>query len=281
LQKYQKKMLTSLRDLLGMDVVLPRSNNDPKTLRSQTEGELIVEHVGYPSEGGILVPTIVIRRKQAEGKLPVAVVFSETGKDFLLAEAGPDSPRQLAQDGSLVVLPDVRCYGEMFSTATAGEANNRQRAGWQRNGIVWGRPVPGMSCTDIQGVLDGLSARPDTDMTRMKLISRRSGDLGIAVLFATAIDPRIAEADVDLSGCCFQKRNLPLVSCVLQHGDVLQWAALAVDRKLTLYNVPAEAGDPTWLRTVFSLAGNSDGLGLDGKTANARGEGATSGNNGD
>ena len=57
-----------------------------------------------------------------------------------------------------------------------------------------------------------------------------------------------------------EKRNLPLVSCVLQHGDVLQWAALAADRKLTLRNVPAEAGDPAWLRNVFTLADNSDGL---------------------
>jgi hypothetical protein len=138
-----------------------------------------------------------------------------------------------------------------------------------------------MACTDIQGVLDGLSARPDADMTRVKLLSRESGDLAIAVLFATAIDPRIAEADVDLAGCCFQKRNVPLVSCVLQHGDVLQWAALAADRKLALCSVPPEAGDPTWLRAVFCLAGNSDGLDLDGKTGNGRGEGATSGNEGD
>jgi len=268
LQEYQKKMLASLKDLLGMDVVLPRSSKEPKTLRSQTEGELAVEHIGYPSEGGILVPTIVIRRKQADGKRPVTIVISETGRDSLLAEAGPNLPRQLAQDGSLVVLPAVRCYGEMFSTASAGKVNNRQRAGWQRNGIVWGRPESGMACTDIQGVLDGLSSRPDADMTRVKLISRESGDLGIAVLFAAAFDPRIAEADVDLAGCCFQKRNLPLVSCVLQHGDVLQWAALVADRKLTLRNVPPEAGDTAWLNTAFSLGGNSDRLRVNESTAN-------------
>lgn len=268
LQGYQKKMLASLRDLLGMDIVLPRANSEPKTLRRQTEGELVVEQIGYPSEGGILVPAIVIRRKQAEGKLPVAIVFSKTGKNSLLAETGPDSPRQLARDGSLVGLPDVRCYGEMFSTATSGKVNDRQRAAWERNGIVWGRPVPGMACTDIQGVLDGLLARPDADVAHVKLISRKSGDLGIAVLFAAAIDPRIAVADVDLAGGCFQKRNLPLVSCVLQYGDVLQWAALAADRTLALRNVPPEAGDTAWLQAAFSLAGNGDGLRVNEETAN-------------
>jgi len=112
----------------------------------------------------------------------------------------------------------------------------------------------------IQGILDGVSGRPDADISRVTLLSRESGDLAIAVLFAAALDPRIAEADVDMAGCCFQKRNLPLVSCVLHHGDVFQWAALAADRKLTLRNIPAEAGDPRWLQTQFALADNNDGL---------------------
>jgi len=267
LQKYQKKMLASLKDLLGMSVVLPRATNGPKTFRSPAEGELIIEHVGYPSEGGILVPTIVVRRERVEGKLPVTLVFSEAGRDALLAEMGPDSPRRLAQDGSLVVLPDVRCYGEMFSTSTSAGNNKRQDAAWQRNGIVWGRPVPGMACTDIQGVLDGLASRPDADMARVKVISRKSGDLAIAGLFAIAIDSRITEAELDLAGCCFQKRNLPLVSCVIQHGDVLQWAALAAGRKLTLRNVPPEAGDPAWLHAVACLVGNRDGVRVNGKKA--------------
>jgi len=263
LQEYRKKTLASLKDLLGMSVAIPRAGKDSRTLRSQAEDDLVIEHIGYPSEGGILVPAIVIRRKQTEGTLPVTIVFSKAGKDALLAETGPDSPRQLAQDGSLVVLPDVRCYGEMFSTAATGNAvNSRQRAGWQRNGIVWGRPESGMACTDIQGILDGVSGRPDADISRVTLLSRESGDLAIAALFATALDPRIVKADEDLAGSCFQKRNLPLVSCVLHHGDVFQWAALAADRKLTLRNVPAEAGDPAWLKTAFTQADNSDGLHL-------------------
>ncbi len=100
-------------------------------------------------------------------------------------------------------------------------------------------------------------------MTRVKLITRRSGGLAVAVLFAAAVDPRVTSVDVDFAGCCFQNRNLPLVSCVLQHGDVLQWAALLADRKLTLRNVPPQAGNPQWLRTAFALMHNSDGLRLE------------------
>jgi len=69
---------------------------------------------------------------------------------------------------------------------------------------------------------------------------------------------------LDLAGCCFEKRNLPLVSCVLQHGDVLQWAALLADRKLTLRNVPGEAGPSAWLAAAFTVVGNQQGLQIDG-----------------
>jgi hypothetical protein len=158
----------------------------------------------------------------------------------------------------LVVLPDVRCFGELSSTGAKDET--RQGRAWERNGIVWGRPVPGMGCTDIQAVLDGLASRPDAGMARIHVIARESGALAIALLFAAALDERIASVDIDLEGSCFEKRNLPLVSFVLQHGDVLQWAALVADRKLTIRNTPPEAGDPQSLRGVFAVMGNGDGL---------------------
>ncbi|MFH1922735.1 MAG: hypothetical protein ABIP48_22965, partial [Planctomycetota bacterium] len=85
----------------------------------------------------------------------------------------------------------------------------------------------------------------------------------IAVLFAAALDRRITSADVDLAACCFEKRNLPLVSNVLQYGDVLEWAALVADRNLTLRNVPPEAGDPGWLAKVFATVGNGESLRID------------------
>jgi hypothetical protein len=65
---------------------------------------------------------------------------------------------------------------------------------------------------------------------------------------------------VDLNHCCFEKRNLPLVPCVLQHGDILEWAALLADRELTIRNVPPEAGDVDWLREAFAAMNNGDGL---------------------
>ena len=255
---YRRQMTEALKRLLGEAATLERSAAAPKGLSREARDGLIVQRVGYPSEGGILVPSIVLRKETAADRLPVVLILDESGGDKLLEAKGPDSPRELARLGSLVVLPDVRCFGRFFSTGSNTEA--LQRRAWERNGIVWGRPVPGMACTDLRGVLDGLSRRPDTDVGQVKLVSRNSGGLAIAAVFAAALDARITSIDVDLAGCCFQKRNLPLVSSVLQHGDVLQWASLSADRSLAIRNLPEEAGDRKWLSEVFETVGNSEGL---------------------
>ena len=219
----------------------------------------------YPSEGELLVPAIVIRPLQSTlhsplgGKLPVTLMLGPSPKESLLAETGSDSARALAKKGSLVVLPDIRTFGEMFATATDRE---KQGQAWERNGIVWGRPVLGMAATDLRGLLDGIAARPDADASRIAIVARGSGDLAAAAVFAAALDPRITALDVDLAGCCFAKRNVALVPRVLQHGDVLQWAALSARRMLTLRNVPPEAGDTAWLAAAFQAVGNREGLGI-------------------
>ncbi len=257
--EYRRGMLLALGGLLGIDAELPRTHTDLQKLGSQTDDGLLVEHVAYPSEGGLLVPTIVVRPQDTEDILPVVILLSEAGKDAHLNQTAPGSPRQLAKEGSLVVLPDVRGHGAMFATT---DNTDRQQAAWQRNGIVWGRPESGTTATDIRAVLDGISKRSGADLTRVKIVTRKSGGLAVAALFAAAFDSRIKSADIDLAGHCFQKRDLPLVSNVLEHGDILEWAALLADRKLTLRGVPPEAGDPAWLGEVFTLSANADGLQL-------------------
>lgn len=256
-REYRERMIGHLRRLLGEQAVLPRRATEPRSSSSSTKQGLLVERVGYPSEGGILVPTIVLRKESTDARLPIVVLFGEAGRETTLQLEGPDSPTHLARQGALVAIPDVRCYGELFSTT--GD-DTRQRTAWERNGIVWGRPVLGMASTDLRAVLDGLVVRPDADPKRITLLARDSAGLAAAALFTAALDARVTSADVDLQGCCFAKGNLPLVSCILQHGDVLQWASLLADRKLTLRNLPEEAGDVEWLTTLFGMLDNKGGL---------------------
>lgn len=256
-QAYRARMLVSLADLLGEGAVLPRTAK-AAAWATTIENEIRLERAAYPSEGGILVPVVLLKPNAARGRLPIVVFLGGEGKEVLAKQSGNPSARELAAKGNLVVLPDIRAFGELFSTGGKDEA--RQRQAWERNGIVWGRPVPGMGATDLRGVLDAVILRDDADASRVQFVSRASGGLAIAALFAAALDPRISSVDLDLAGGCFEKRNLPLVPFVLQHGDVLQWAALLADRQVVLRNVPPEAGDPAWLVGVATVLGNAGGV---------------------
>ncbi|HUT33779.1 MAG TPA: hypothetical protein VNE39_09880 [Planctomycetota bacterium] len=269
---YRRKMRGALEDLLGKP--LPR-RAEARVIRTEEADGLATERVLIPSEGGILVPTLIVHPAACVGKLPVVIVCDDGGKDALLAKVG-DELKILARSGTLVVLPDVRFTGELSLRAMAGltgglltfracspigEGNPASFEGsWQRNAMLWGRPLPGMAATDLCAILDYVVSRQEADGDRITLRAR--GNVSFAALFAAAWDDRVGALDVDLGGRCFEKRNAPLVPFVLQHGDVFQWAAAMADRRLTLTCVPPESGDPAWLKDAFRAAGNPEGLHL-------------------
>ena len=281
-RSYRSQMLVQLKDLLGEDAKLPKSSTLTESVGTKIEDELVIERANYPSEGAIRIPTIILRRKDARGKLPVTIICDGLGKDVLIKENGNGSARQLARNGKLVVLPDVRFFGELSLETLSKEISpslmkfncakiivrkddDKFRAkfrttAWERNSIVWGRPLAGMACTDIKSVVDGLAARDDADVTNVHVISRNSGSLSMTVIFAAVLDNRITSIDVDMQNCCYENRKLSILPFVLQHGDILQWAAVLSDRKLTIRNLPKEAGDPNWLSNIFAISANPDGL---------------------
>ena len=261
-EAYRKRMRAALRELLGEPV--PARGKLRVVGREERDG-LAIERVLIPSEGDILVPTLVVHPTAAQGKLPAVVVLHEGGKETMPVDQAPDS---------LLVLPDVRFVGELSLRAMAGltkELATFQACSplgdgkpetfdrvWERNAMLWGRPVPGMAATDIGAVVAYVASRPEVDPKRITVYA--GGKLGVAALFAAGLDDRISSAGIHLKGLCFEKRNLPLVPFVLRHGDVLQWAALLANRELSLGGVPKEAGDVAWLKGVFEAAGNPRGL---------------------
>ncbi|MBM4001166.1 MAG: hypothetical protein FJ297_16800 [Planctomycetes bacterium] len=250
-------MAGSLRELLGESQRLPttaRAGN-PTT---EEAGDLRITRIDLPSEGNLVVPTLFVRDNAPRDRRPVVILCGPQGKDRGLGESGTGSAAERARSGALVVLPDVRFIGELAAITDAGPA--QQRNAWQRNGIVWGRPLPGMAATDFRCVIDGLAECPDADSGKIALVVPRSGDLAIGALFAAALDPRIRSIDVDFDGASFANGKLPIVPFVLGHGDVLQWTALLADRQVILRGAPADAAATAWLEGVFAHAGNRDGL---------------------
>jgi dienelactone hydrolase len=271
-QAYRRKMLAALPDLLGRPAA-PKQGATRRVGVTEADG-LIVERVLCPSEDGLAVPVVVLRKAGAKGPMPAVVICDDRGKSALLAETGPDSAKALARRGRLVAVCDARFVGELALASIAGQTKGlltfRAASGvgegkpgsfeavWQRNALLWGRPLPGMAATDLRAVAGYVASR--TDARPGGLALRARGKVAVAALLAAAAEPRITEVHADLQSRCFGKRNLPLVPFVLRHGDVLQWAALLADRQLTLRGVPKEAGETRWLRAAFQAAGNPKGL---------------------
>ncbi|MBE7560654.1 hypothetical protein HS125_17640 [bacterium] len=322
-EAYRARMRAALADLLGEAAQLPSRNEKPKGRGGEESppaplvkggAEEVVE-VRFPSEGGLMLPASVVLPRKTGRRAPIVLMVSGDGRDWLLAGEGPGSPRALAREGNLVVVLDTRFIGELdwrhyerlFATKEEGERiltyehirylNAVSPRAWERNSIVWGRPIAGMMATDLIRTLDGVlkhlgSAGADgVDGGDVTVITRDSADLAVAALFAAALDERIRRVDADLADACFAKtetfggwwlppgydpsvrpaNGLSMVPFILRHGDVLQWAALSADRQMVLRNLPAEAGDAGWLSGVFAAVGNARGVTIE-KTVPLTGE---------
>jgi hypothetical protein len=226
-----------------------------------------------------------MRPVEAQGRLPVVVMIGGDAQDA--------SARRLAAEGSLVVLPQVRFTGvydlsklSPLSVPLASGAFGRavsddpeadwltppgafgpttpmsMESSWTRNALIWGRPLPGMTCTDLRSTLDAVAARRDADMDNVRIVGRDSAAAAVAALFVAVLDDRVSAVDVDLHDACFANKRLPIVPSVLLHGDVLQWAAVLADRQVSVGGIPPEAGDVRLLSSVFAVVGNADGLKL-------------------
>jgi hypothetical protein len=290
---WRDKMVKTLKSLLGEEAQLPSKKQKAEIISNKMDGEIVIERVNFPSEGGIFVPTIVLHNKNVNGKMPVVLMFEKEGKEKYLEKIGDDSPGSFAKKGNLVVLPDVRFFGELnlldlrgtldwtlasFKPAQPiglwGDEKAQESLytlAWKRNAILWGRPTLGMACTDIQAVLDGVSGRKDADMNKVKAISLNCGEISMACIFAGILDKRITSIDADMNDTCFANYGctswvydgqLSLVPFILRYGDVLQWASVLADRQLVLRNLPAKAGDAKWLKEIFTNIAHSENLAI-------------------
>ncbi len=277
---WRREMLAGLREILGAEAALPKRSAAPDVLAAREAEGIIVERLDLPSEGPVRVPAVILRPKAARGRLPVVLILDGRGKEAALSEEGPAGAFSLAREGHLAAALDARFFGELSFEALGEEIGPelstfrpasplgkaasapgkaaQTRTAWERNAIVFGRPIAAMAATDLLAALDAILSRPDADPARVSVVGRGSGEAAAAVLFAAALEPRIASAEVDLEGRSFRARSLALVPSVLLHGDVFEWAALLADRKLALRRAPD--GDLSWLEGVFEKLGNRSGL---------------------
>jgi hypothetical protein len=293
--KYRKKMLDVLNELLGEEQVLPKEAINPEEVGMEEKEAIIIEKLNFPTEGPIFIPTLVLRPKKTDNRLPLTIICSNDGKDRIIKNEESDSPMSLVKKGALVVLPDIRFVGELsFSNlceemgpellefkptgykvrkAPSGPKSIREKKmenAWERNAICWGRPIPGMASTDIKCVLDGVLERYNIDTLDINLVGKGSNSISMAVLLAGAMDNRVTSVDVDVEGASYEKwdvnlsskrpvvsTGLPAIPFIMEYGDIPQLAALFAERELTIRNFPTEVVNAKWLESVFDTVGGT------------------------
>ena len=154
--------------------------------------------------------------------------------------------------------------------ANRDEQQHNLADSWDRNGILWGRPIPGLMVADLRSILDFLESERGVKGSAVQVTALDSAPLALAGLLAACTDPRIQTIDVDFKGRGFEnaglwsndRAGLPNISKILRYGDIPQWAALLADRRVTLRNAALSDANRRWLEDVFATYGTAKNLRL-------------------
>jgi len=288
-KNYRSRMADALRRLLGEAQILPAEGEvEARPVQAPWTGGTRADELLIPSEGGIRLPTLVIYPSSGRTPTAVEIYLSEDGRAAAAKDPGPYLAR--CRQGALVVLPDVRFSGDYAVRRLAGlvrpelvrfklayplrlakepaEQALDLADTWNRNGIIWGRPVPGMMATDLECVVNDIVKRQGLKDVEVHLWTKNAAALASAALFAACLDPRIVSVDADFKGHRFEQAvlwrddltALPMVSRVLCFGDIPQWSILLADRRLTLRQVPFHPGERRALEEAFARLGNRRSL---------------------
>ncbi|MCL2622074.1 MAG: hypothetical protein FWD31_00295, partial [Planctomycetaceae bacterium] len=233
----------ALRDMLGIDQALPPERQNVLTLSETNQDGVIIRKVMIPGEGPLDIPAIVLVKQDAAQPQSVAIVID---KDAAAMSLDAEVPKSLLDAGSLVVIPDIRFIGGMsFDQVSNGKADpyrtyipsdslygdagssDSTRNAWNWMSVWWGRPLTGMSVTDINLVVDFAKTQySDANPQEICLVVGNSEELAVAGLFAALLNPNITKLDIDLNGVSYKNGNLPFVPGVMRYGDIPQWRQL-------------------------------------------------------
>jgi hypothetical protein len=288
-KSYRSRMADNLRVLLGEAQALPAAaQGSSRPLRPEWSAGMSVEEAVIPSEGEILIPVLIIDPPPGKRNGAVEIYLSEEGRAVVDKEPGTYLAR--AKEGAVVVLPDLRFSGDYAVRKLAGRLRPELSlfklayplrvpadpaaqalnvaAAWDRNGIVWGRAIPGMMVHDLLSVVDFLEKQAGFKGFRFLVRTKDTSALAAAALLSACLDSRIVAVDVDFKGHRYETAKpwkddftaLPLVTRILRWGDIPQWAILLADRTLTLRGISMSAAERRTLEDAFLRFSNRKNL---------------------
>ncbi len=187
---FRQSLASRIRERLA----LPARSPSPKidALGQKQIGDLVIETLLLETEPGIAAPVRVIRRKDSSGRLPAVVCL----RDRLGERERPGLYASLARAGKLVLVADVRGFGETWAPRSVRETSadyfdrrDGVDADFAYGANFLGRPLLGMRAWDALNVAAYARLRADVDPTRVVLVAR--GWSAPVALFAAALDPSV------------------------------------------------------------------------------------------
>jgi cephalosporin-C deacetylase-like acetyl esterase len=185
---------------IHLRLALPSHPVNPQVKPTQEAqvGDLVIEKLLIESEPGIVIPTRVIRSKDMEERAPAVIYL----RDRLGEHDRSEFFASLARRGKLVVVADVRGFGETWAPRSVRETGadyfdprDGVDADFAYAANFLGRPLLGMRVWDALSVSAYVRSRPDVDSRRVAMVGR--GWAGPVAAFAAALDSQITELAVE------------------------------------------------------------------------------------
>ncbi|MCE9568291.1 MAG: acetylxylan esterase [Planctomycetes bacterium] len=205
---------------------------NPKTISGATEdvpgGTLA--RFALETDSGITVPLIVIRPKDAKGKLPAVVMVAQAGKQAFLRERSEDISA-LLKAGVVVCLVDVRGTGE--TKAGTGADRGSSRTSIAQTYMILGQPILGAQLRDLRTVIRWLPTRDDIDGKKLAVWGDSFAKVnGPAVKLA--VPSELEQPAVSEPGGA----NLALLAALFEDGVTVAYARGGIDMTETFATSP-------------------------------------------
>jgi dienelactone hydrolase len=254
-----KKSEMALEKLLQFD--RPPAAPHLSVLRRVPSKGVWIEAVEVQSAPQVWIPAWIFRPRSSDASKPVVLAVDQFGRAARWHEG--ELYQNLALKGYTVCVPDLRAIGDLSPEFSRGHAPRARSHSDEENyswaSVILGKPLVGQRTADILALAAALRGSAP-------VVVAAAGRLTLPALFATALDPKIAQ--LYLSGGLVSYRSIVeteeysvpfagFVPNILLHTDLPEVAASLAPRRVCLAGAIDAKGDRLAVEKVRALYGGS------------------------